>query len=177
MNKNLIFYIVSLVIILAITFFSQQSYTHDLFKNVSSNLNKFSGASLLGGLDFNSPSQLDSTSSADTNTNTDSNTDTSNDSYELIDSANNSAKTNILQNIDFSIVDKAKMAIPNISEIPQKVTDIIKSGGEVVENTINTTKENISAAEKKVVDYFSGISDAIQGKENNSSVNQCPPVQ
>lgn len=169
--------------ILVISFLSQQPYARDLFKNISSNLNKYSGASLLGGLNFYSPNPLDSGDSTNTSTNngannsTNGNTDNIIDSYKLTESSSSSAKTNILKNIDFSIVDKAKMAIPSISEIPQKVTDVIKSGGEIIANSINNAKENISTAEKKVVNYFSEISDAIQGKENNSVDNQCPTGQ
>lgn len=170
MNKNLIIYIALIFTISAIAFLSQQPYAHDFFKNLSANINKYAGATLIGGLNFKSPNTLNNN---DNNDSTDTNTNTDTDSSKLIDSSN-SAGTNTLQGIDFTAPDKEKLVIPIISEIPQKVMGAIKSGGEIITNSINNTKENISAAEKNIVNYFSGISDAIQGKENISTNNQCP---
>lgn len=59
-----------------------------------------------------------------------------------------------------------------ISKIYPKISTEVQNGGAAVSNGISdTTKkmsENISTAEKNVVNYFSEIADSIAGKNNDT---------
>jgi len=180
MDKRIIIYTIVIVIILAAVFFSQQTYSRDIIKNIFSSFGKYGGASLLGAVSSNSPNALNTNSSNNSPTKAlvgDASTSASlngANAYKLTPSAYNSPATKTAPSVDLAVVEKAKMATPSI---PEKVAEGLKSGGEVIVNSVNGAKENISNAGKNIINYFSGISNAIQGKENNSSTCQCPAGQ
>ena len=55
------------------------------------------------------------------------------------------------------------LAIPNIES---KINDGLASGEAAIKNSIDQGKQKISDAEKNIQNYFSGIKDAVAGKQN-----------
>lgn len=178
MQKKFIFYIILIIVILILVFLSQQPYSRDIIKNISSYLNKYAGASLLNAL---GPNPVNKNPSANPSSGNGSASAGSDSPYKLTDSAYSSTDINAPNAKNAIGLDTANKEEWTISSIPEKVAESIKSGGEVVSSGINNAKEkiseNISTTEKNIVNYFSGISDAIQGKENNSGNCQCPTGQ
>ena len=170
-----------IIVILVLLFLSQQAYSRAIIKNISAYINKYGGASLLGALSSNPPNTNPSANSSvgDNSTNSDStNSDGTNanstNSYELTDAAYNSSHANTFSNISFDIVNKAGLAV---SDLSVNMAGGLKSGGEAILTGINNAKENISATEENVVNYFSGIKDAVLGKDlgkENSCQCQAP---
>jgi len=165
MNRKILIYIIVIVIILVAVFFSQQAYSRDIFKNVLSYMSKYGGASLMGA--FGTNNSATNSSTVDNNaTSASAANDSSVDSFKLPVSAYDSLNTKTAPSVSLTITDKVKMAISGISE---SVTGGLKSGGQAIANTVSNVKENISTAENNVVNYFSGISNAVQGKTNNTA--------
>ncbi|MCX6721858.1 MAG: hypothetical protein NTY04_01570 [Candidatus Staskawiczbacteria bacterium] len=72
----------------------------------------------------------------------------------------------------------SKGASMAISAIYPKISGEVQKRGEAIKSEVNQQKENIANnisenIGKKISNYFSGISNAIQGKENNN----CLPAQ
>lgn len=193
MKKSFIFSALAIIIILGVVFFSQQPDALKYIKNFSSYISKYAGASLSGGVNFNPFSNNAPNNSATTPTTTtvgesakptiDGTTTNNTNSDKLAIPAYSSATATTAQKIDSTTNNAATIPTPTIAEkvtvpekptISEKVTDSIKSGGEAIANTINVAKENISSAEKNIVNYFSDITTSVikPGTPQN-----CPPVQ
>ena len=78
----------------------------------------------------------------------------------LISAVTNQASAFLAKGTNFSIP-----AIPNVFS---NITNQVQSGGEAIQNTINQTEQKISDTQKNIENYFSGIKDAVTGKENNN---------
>jgi len=169
MNIKIILSVVAIIIVFSVVFLSQQPQARGAIENFLSYINKYAGASLIGGLNLSSSTKNSSTGAngSDTNNTNASNTDSSN----LAESGYNSSNV---------ITYTAKGVNWTLSSIPEKVIEGLKSGGETLSNNVNNAEnkisENISGAEKNVVNYFSGISDAVQNKQNNSCTTQPQPT-
>jgi len=163
-QKGAIKYFVIIIVILAIVFFSQQPSALKFIKDFSTTISKYAGASLTGAINLNTKN----TATTDTKAGTSASTT---DSAKLTDSAFNSTSASTTAKIEFSATNKETITNPTISE---KVTEALKSGGEVVANTLNSTKENISSAEKNISNYFSEVTTSIikPGTPQN-----CPTVE
>jgi hypothetical protein len=66
-----------------------------------------------------------------------------------------------------------------MSNIYPKITDQLQNGGEVIQNSVDQAEKNISKnisdAQKKIENYFSGIKDAVLGKETQQeNTGNCP---
>ena len=166
MPQGSIKYILVIIAILTVAFLSQQSYSQEVIKNILSFIEKNAGAALMGNFKFN----LGNTNSSSNTNNKDSTNNSLNtDSY-------NTKKVVPSQPIDIktipavigSYIDEGLGAV---SEVPEKVGQSIKSGGESVINSINNTKEKISDTEKNISNYFSGITNSILSSPQN---NNCP---
>lgn len=178
MQKKIVFYIVIIIIILIAVFLSQQAYSRGIIKSFFSYINKYANASLLGGFNFNLGSNKSSNnSSSNAATNTVNGSGVDNNDKNLVDTASNSSNTQKLTTISPNIGGYITMGLETVSGVSEKVGESIKSGGEAIQNEAIQAQQNISDAEKNLQNYFSGISDAIQGKENNSSSCQCPASQ
>ncbi len=163
MNKRIIFYTILIIIVITLVFFSQQSYSQDIIKNFFSNIGKYIGATLSGGFNLN-PFGANSTN--------DPPTSYTNSSDKLIGSAySSSSNTNASPNVNSSVASKENWTVSSLSDLSEKAANGLKSGGEVIINSIINTKENISAAEKNIQNYFSGIADSILHPGEN---NDCP---
>jgi len=55
-----------------------------------------------------------------------------------------------------------------IPSIYSKIGQDVQNGGEAIQNVIDQGKQKISDAQKNIENYFSGISDAVQGKTDNT---------
>lgn len=154
-RTKIILLILVIIAILAVVFFSQQSYARAMIKSFISYIDSNAGAYLLGG--FKKGSVKDNASAPSTNSNP----------YQLDGST--SANT-----------DSAEPVKWTISDIPKMLGDKVKSGGETIANSVATTKEkiseNISSAEKNIENYFSGIGNSILHPGTETSQN-CVPVQ
>jgi len=161
MNKKVVVYIVIIIVILIAVFFSQQTYSREIISKVLSNISKYAGASLTGALN---PDPID------TNLPTTESIESteSNNSYKLTESAYNSSNTNNdkTKGVGSYITSHVSPIISNFSE---NITEGLKNGGEIITNSINTVKEKITEEiPKKIENYFSGIKDAVQGKNNDN---------
>lgn len=68
-------------------------------------------------------------------------------------------------NLIFNLSNQAKAYI---SAIYPKIADQVESGGEVIKNSFDQTQQNISDTGKNIENYFTGIKNAISGKDNCS---------
>lgn len=171
MNKKIIIYIILIIIILVAVFFSQQVYSRDAFKNVLSMIEKYSGASLLGG--FNNLNS-ENTNIDNNKTSTDSSSDSTSKSIDAYSTANTTSAqlidtSNIAPGVPLTIGDYIAKGVETVSQVPGKVIETIQNGGATIQNGINQQIENISAAEKNIENYFTGIKNSIvnPGANNN----------
>lgn len=71
-----------------------------------------------------------------------------------------------------------------MSNLYAKVSGQVQSGGDIIQNGVDQTKEKIEKISdsaknipEKISNYFSGIGNSILGKENNNCNCQTPPAQ
>ena len=174
MSKKTIILIIAIIVILVAVFLSQQAYSQDAIKNILSYINKYGGASLMGALGSKPANAVNTNSASNSTDGSTSGSPANSSSYKLPESTYNSSGAKAAPSITSVVADKVKMAVSGISE---NVTGGLKNGGEAIANSANTVKENISDAGKNIENYFSGIKDAVTGKENNPNTCQCPTGQ
>lgn len=66
------------------------------------------------------------------------------------------------------------LAMPNIDSEVSKISEQLQNGGGVIQNTVEQTKEKISDAGKNIENYFTGIRDAVAGKNTNTCTATAP---
>mgnify|MGYP005847132893 CR=1 FL=1 len=138
---------------------SQHPYSQKMIKDFFYFLENSAGASLLGGFRFGK--------------------DVKNDAIKEVD--NNQLQGSLISTPFNTSINEAKDKKWTIFDIPQKIVENVKNGGEVIENGIDNigdTKEkvfeNISSAKKNIQNYFSGIGNSIV---NPGTPHNCPPAE
>lgn len=170
MNKKIIFSIFAIIIVLAIVFLSQRAYSVDAIKNILSFIEKNAGASLIDGFNSNSKSN-------NSNNNTSSSAAkgfaTDKTAKNLTGAPGNSLNVDAYtanntvshQSIDAKTISPIENFIANgvkaVSEVPGKVGESIKSGGEGIQNAISQTTQKISDTEKNISNYISGVANSV----------------
>ena len=178
MDKRIILYITIIVFILAVVFFSQQSYSKDEINKILSFIAKGAGASLLNGFNPSNvaPDASHSTSSTSSTSKESASTNSTSNSSNI--SAYSTKNNTSGQLIDIPVISPIENYITKglkaVSAVPGKIGETIKSGGEAITNSINSAKENISSAENKIGNYFSNVANSLAGNNNSNNCTTAP---
>lgn len=182
-KKKIIIYIAVIVIILAAVYFSQQPYAPGMVESFFSYLNKYAGASLMGGFNLNSKSTNSSNNSATgtANESASNNQDNaSNKGKNIIGTASNSSAAKLVDKATAptGIAGFIAKGAEVVSGVTANIGESIKSGGAAIINGTASTVESAKNIPENILtkteNYFSNVTNSILGKPDSNCQTPTP---